>query len=139
MEIIVFLGVVLVLIGFKLWWDSRAKDRGRIINHLQSGVIDFVIYSFSAWQLFGIKNALGWVIVGLGIRWIIFDPLYAKINWDTWHVHGTSSKLDVFLMDGITFKFRKKHYTILKLGKWHFVIKLIPVAVGIFLILIPKS
>jgi hypothetical protein len=74
-------------------------------------------------QTLPIWVAIGAVITTTSWRWIAFDAIFAKINWGTWDKHGTSSKIDVWL---------------LKQGRYHFFIKLIPLAIGILIILIPK-
>jgi len=102
---------------FKLWWDTRAKKSGRIINHNLSAGIDGAIYSASAFVFSDstIIQAIGVVVFLAGLRWILFDMIFAKINWGTWHFHGTSSAFDRGLV---------------KLGKWHPLVKLIPLVIG---------
>jgi len=87
------------LLTFKLWWDKRAKDSGRVINHTRSGIIDFLgyaisIYFFCGLGIFGMISVLA---LTLDLRWILFDIGFNLLNNDKWNHTGNSSFLDVFL------------------------------------------
>ena len=69
--------------------------------------------------LSSICSALMFLMIGL--RWLLFDLAFAKVNYDKWVYYGTSSELD-------------KQLT--KLGKYHFIPKIIVIAIGITLIII---
>ena len=115
-----FILIVNILLGFKLWWDKRAKDSGRIINHLLSAAIDGFIYTISAWFFFG-WDAGGWIILGIGYRWIVFDIIFNLINGWKWNNYGKSSRLDRFL---------------LSLGDFHLLPKILLIITGLLLILL---
>jgi len=131
---IIYIIFVNAMIAFKLWWDTRAKNNGRIINHGKSVMFDGLLYVISAlgliywmdgyeiwWSIFAILAAASW-------RWIWFDAIFAKINWGVWEKYGTSSKLDVLLS-----RLKKA------IGKLHHLIKLLPALIGIILVIIWKS
>ena len=127
MSIIIFIIAINLTIAFKLWWDWTAKNKeGRIIKHGLSSVIDgslYVISSLVILGLFGKFNLIvqiGSVVLAVSWRWIIFDILFGDIYWNGIDWHGKSSKLDVWLV---------------KLGRFHFLIKLVPVAIGLALII----
>jgi len=117
--------VVNILLVFKLFWDTRAKRKGRVINHRRSVVIDGTIYAISVFLLF----RFDWIImlavffISVGYRWLMFDTLFSKINWNKWRFYGTSSRLDKLLS---------------KVGKWDTLIKIIPIIIGLILIKIKK-
>ena len=113
--------VIFLLLAFKMWWDTRAKDKyKRVINHTKSSIIDILLYTLSSILIFDKWYViLGYIILGLSIRWIFFDPIFSKINWGVWDFHGTSSTIDRFLT---------------RLGKYHFFIKLVPVLIAIIFI-----
>ncbi len=115
----IFIIIVNILLGFKLYWDKRAKNKGRIINHAFSATVDTLIYILSAWWLFGV-DAGGWIISALGYRWIFFDLLFNKMNGWKWNHYGLSSRIDRFMF---------------VVGKWHIVIKLTLFLSGIALML----
>ena len=119
-----FILIVVILLGIKLAWDWKAKNQEkRIINHARSAMVDGGIYVLSSWILF-LPNAYliaGAVILALSFRWIAFDILFNLLNKDKWDHYGTSSVLDRFMT---------------KAGKYHLLIKAIPVVVGIVLCLI---
>ena len=119
MEAIIFIVVFLILLGFKLWWDKRAKDSGRIINHFRSALIDGLIYGGSGYLLFQ-WGFIGWFVLVVGLRWLLFDLLFNRINGWKWNHYGSSSKLDNFLLN---------------LGDFHLVPKLGTLALGIILII----
>ena len=109
---------------FKLWWDYRAKNKKkRIINHLQSSLIDGGIYLVSSVLLFhnDISTVFGAVFLALGFRWVAFDILFNLLNGWKWNHYGQSSKLDLFLK---------------RCGKYHMIPKGIVLLIGIILILI---
>lgn len=119
--ILYFAIIVNLLLAFKLWWDYRAKNKKhRIINHGLSAAIDGLIYTVSAWFLFGF-DAGGWILLAIGYRWIMFDFLFNKLNDDDWDHYGLSSKLDRFMR---------------VLGKWHLVPKILTIVLAVALILI---
>jgi len=91
--------IFLAALVFKLFWDKRAKDSGRIINHTQSAAIDGVIYALSIFFLSGVDYIeMGILFVLLcDMRWILFDIGFNMINGDKWNHTGNSSGLDVFL------------------------------------------
>ena len=123
---IIFINALLV---FKLWWDWKSKKSGRIINHTKSAMVDGLLYIIASVLCFTIVRnlsfwvAIGAVIIAASYRWIAFDAIFAKINWGTWDKHGTSSKIDVWLV---------------KQGRYHFFIKLIPIAIGIAAMYTPE-
>lgn len=121
MNILYQILIINILLIFKIWWDYRAKGNGRIINHIRSAAIDLTIYLISSYLLFkpDLLLIIGWVIISLSYRWILFDAIFAKINWGVWVFYGTSSWTDRQL---------------LKVGKYHFLIKLIPLFIGLTLI-----
>lgn len=124
MNIVYYILIVIVVLVFKLWWDSRAKNKfHRIINHFRSSVIDASIYAVSSYFLFRPDwlDIAGWIFIAWSIRWVLFDGIYSKMNWDVWDFHGTSSWLDRWLN---------------QVGPWHPVVKLIPIAIGLTLILV---
>ena len=87
------------LLIFKLWWDKRAKDSGRIINHSLSGLIDVVLYAISIY-FFSRLNYIGMVgllIIVCDLRWILFDIGYNVINNRKWNHVGNSAWLDRLL------------------------------------------
>lgn len=100
-EIALFALVVNALLAFKLWWDKKAKDKGRVINHTLSAAIDTTLYLITGCILFS-WGAVGWVVIALGYRWIVFDLLFNVINNWHWANCGNSSWLDVKgdLLDG---------------------------------------
>jgi hypothetical protein len=114
-----FIIIVNLILVFKLFWDTIAKDSGRIINHSLSAAIDGLLYTLSAWVCFG-WDAGGWIVLAIGYRWIVFDILFNIINGWKWNHYGTSSKLDKFL---------------LSLGNFHLVPKILLIAIGILLII----
>ena len=116
----IYILIINVLLGFKLWWDWRAKNiHKRIINHELSAAIDGLLYTVSAWFCFG-WYAGGWIVLAIGYRWIMFDLIFNLINDWEWNHYGSSSKLDKFLLN---------------LGDFHLVPKLITLAIGILLII----
>ena len=117
---IYFIIIVNVLLAFKLWWDYRAKNKGRIINHGLSAGIDGLIYVISAWFLFGF-DAGGWIVIAIGYRWIFFDLLFNKLNGWKWNHYGRSSWQDRQLK---------------KLGKYHLIPKFALIIIGIIIIFI---
>ena len=98
MEVLIYLSIFTILLGFKLWWDWRAKSRGRIINHFRSALIDGLIYGISGYLLFGWRF-IGWFVLVIGIRWLLFDFFFNLINGWEWNHYGSSSKLDKFLLN----------------------------------------
>ena len=112
--------IFFVLLAFKLWWDYRAKSKGRIINHSLSALRDVLIYIVSAWLLFG-WDAGGWILLALGLRWLLFDLFFNLINgWD-WNHYGDSSSIDQSMK---------------KLGKWHLIPKILIILMSVVIILI---
>ena len=105
---LIYILIVNVLLAFKLWWDYRAKKRGRIINHTRSAIIDTLIYIVAAWYFLCI-DAGAWILTALGYRWIMFDIIFNRLNGWEWNHYGESSMIDKFMI---------------KTGKWHIVIKL---------------
>lgn len=119
MNILIYFCIFLVLLAFKLWWDKRAKDSGRIINHTLSAAIDGILYTVPAWFLFG-WSCGGWILLLISLRWLLFDILFNLINGWKWNNYGTSSKLDKFLHS---------------LGPFHLVPKVLLVITAIILII----
>jgi hypothetical protein len=111
--------IFLVLLIFKLYWDKRAKNKGRIINHPLSAAIDGLIYIISAWFLFG-WDAGGWIVLAIALRWILFDILFNVINDWEWNHYGSSSRLDRWLT---------------RLDVWHLAPKVILLIFGIVIII----
>jgi hypothetical protein len=122
---IFFIVVISLLLGFKLWWDFRAKNvEGRVINHARSALVDVVIYIAASGVFYPDFYAMvGAVIFACGFRWILFDAIFAKINWGTWIFYGESSWIDK--------QMAKLHE---KFGLKHLLIKLIPLLIGILLV-----
>jgi hypothetical protein len=115
-----FILAINLLIAFKIWWDWRAKSKGRIINHLQSAGIDVALYSLLTFVLFDLNDFLGILVLALSYRWIVFDIAFNLVNGWSWDHLGNSSKLDLFL----------------KKFKYPIVIKLIPIIFGVCLLLL---
>lgn len=114
--------IVNLLLVFKVIWDYQAKNKEhRIIDHARSAIIDGAIYVFAAWILLGADYIIGATLIAVGYRWIMFDLAFNLANKDKWNHYGTSSVLDRFLT---------------KMGKYHLLIKAIPVVVGVILCLI---
>lgn len=118
MDILIYTAVFLGLLIFKLIWDKKAKDSGRIINHFQSALIDGILYTLSAYLLFGFRG-VGYVVTAVGFRWLLFDIFFNLINNWEWNHYGSSSKLDKWLIN---------------LKDFHLVPKIITIAIGIALI-----
>jgi len=115
---IYFTLLVVVLLAFKLGWDYYAKNvRKRIIDHRRSAVIDGVLYTVCL-LYFGLN--FGWFFIALSFRWIFFDLFFNLLNKDAWNHYGTSSLLDKILI---------------KTGKYHLLIKLIPILAGLIIVL----
>ena len=120
MEILIYTLIVNALLGFKLWWDWRTKNiKKRIINHSLSAAIYGLLYTISAWFLFGWDSG-GWIVLAIGYRWLLFDFFFNLINDWEWNHYGSSSKLDKFLLN---------------LGDFHLVPKLVTLFIGIILII----
>lgn len=119
LALIWFINIVTILLLFKIWWDKRAKDSGRIINHSLSAAIDGLLYTLSAWFLFGWDSG-GWIVLAIGYRWLLFDISFNLVNGWKWNHYGLSSKLDKFLHS---------------LGKFHLLPKIFIIALGIILII----
>jgi len=115
--------IVTVVLAFKVVWDYIAKTNGRIISHSRSALIDVSVYVFSAGLLFypDVMNIAGAVVLACGYRWIAFDILFNLANKDKWDHYGTSSKLDLLMT---------------KAGKYHLLIKAVPIAIGLTLCLV---
>ena len=118
--------VFITLLGIKLFWDTyNRKVRKRVINHGVSSLIDGSIYAVTIYFYICTEGCtewyfLGWLILTASLRWLLFDLLFAKVNYDKWVYYGKSAWLDVQLT---------------KLGKWHFVPKLIMIGIAINMIL----
>ena len=90
-----FLLAILPLIVFKLWWDIRAKNKGRVINHTLSATIDMVLYFTIAYLLTGDLMRSGYLLlVGLLLRWNVFDIAWNLLNKMKWNYLGNYSILD---------------------------------------------
>lgn len=127
MNVFYYILIINGLIAFKIWWDSRAKNNGRTINHLLSAIIDTSFYSASAYLLFKPEwnIVIGATLMALSHRWIFFDAIFAKIHWGTWDYHGTSSWVDRMMI-----KIRDK------IGMYHILVKLIPITIGVLIIIL---
>ncbi|MGB0880940.1 MAG: hypothetical protein ACPGTO_10275, partial [Polaribacter sp.] len=92
-----------------------------IINHTLSWWLVFTINLAAALLLFwgDWQFIIGLGFIASGMFWILFDAIFGKINWNDWHFHGTSSKIDRWLVS---------------LEDWHFLVKLIPLILGILII-----
>lgn len=127
MNILIYIGIINVLLGFKLFWDYRAKNKQRrIINHSRSSIIDGTLYTVSLYALFCMSECsplfiIGGVILSAVYRWILFDIFFNLLNKDKWNHYGQSSKLDLFLA---------------KTGKYHMLVKSSPAILGIILLLL---
>lgn len=116
--------IVNLLLAFKVIWDYQAKNKEhRIINHARSAIIDGAIYVVASWLLFlpDVYTIAGAVILAVGYRWIAFDVSFNLANGDKWNHYGTSSVLDKLMT---------------KAGKYHILIKAVPIVIGIILCLI---
>jgi hypothetical protein len=114
-----FIITVNILLAFKLAWDWYAKNKQKmVINHAKSAFFDGFVYVVAAWFSFGLSG-IGWVIVAVGYRWIMFDILFNLINGDKWNHYGNSAWTDKQLK---------------KLGKWHLIPKIGVIIIGIILI-----
>lgn len=128
----IFILIVNILLGIKLWWDKRAMNNGRIINKTKSVLFDGSIYLASAIYLFyflenhSIQFIIGMIVLAASWRWIAFDAIFARINGHKdWVWYGTSSRTDImmsFLKEGI--------------GAFHILVKLVPVVIGLLLVLL---
>lgn len=128
----IYIIIVNLLLAVKVGWDWYAKNKQkRIINHFRSALIDGLLYVVSAYFLLNrmdghsLIDAVGAVAIATSWRWMVFDAIFAKINWGVFEFYGKSSKLDRFLakMD----------------LKWKYLdnlIKLIPALIGLALIII---
>ena len=115
-----FVLIVNLLLVFKVIWDYQAKNKEhRIVNHGKSAVIDGVIYVFAAWILHGWDHIVPLTLIAVGYRWVVFDIVFNLVNKDAWNHYGKSALLDRFLT---------------KTGKFHLLIKLIPIILGIVLL-----
>jgi len=119
--------VFTALLLFKLWNDTRLKNKGLVVWHILSAGIDVLLYSTVILLLPfpELKQNIGQLLIMLSARWVLFDAIFSKMHWGTWDKHGLSSHIDVFLL-----------WTAQYLGKWHFLVKLIPLSIGILLIYI---
>jgi hypothetical protein len=123
LNIWIYIGIVNVLLAFKLWWDYRAKTKfGRVIDHKKSVVIDGCIYVVSSLFLFNDWfDAIGFVIIAAGYRWLVFDLLFNWLNGWKWNHEGFSAKLDKFMK---------------KMGPWAEPIKIGVIIVGYLITLL---
>jgi len=120
MEVLIYLSIFSILLAFKLWWDWRAKTKKkRIINHFRSALIDGLVYGISGYLLFEWRF-IGWFVLVIGLRWILFDFFFNLINGWEWNHYGSSSKLDKFLIN---------------LGDFHLLPKIGIIITGILLII----
>jgi len=121
MNELIYIGVFILLLIFKLWWDYRAKNvKKRIINHELSALIDGTIYLVSGWFLLG-WSVGGWLILVVGLRWLLFDIIFNMLNGWRWDHYGRSSGVDRFLI---------------KMGKFHLAPKIGLILLGIILIIL---
>lgn len=111
------------LLAFKLIWDYQAKNKEhRVINHGRSALIDVAIYIISGYLIYKDFRIVGAILlISLGYRWIMFDIIFNLLNKDKWNHYGESSLLDKILK---------------KTGKFHLVIKALPIILGLILIYI---
>ena len=121
-----FAGIFTALLIFKLIWDYRAKNKQkRVINHLQSSIIDGSIYVASSILLFGFNlTAVAYTLIAIGSRWLLFDIIFNLLNGWKWNHEGESSKTDKFLK---------------KFGKWDMLIRVIPIIIGILILILCKK
>lgn len=116
-----FLIIVNILLAFKLWNDRRLHlDPNKKVNHPLSAAIDGGMYIISSWLLFG-WGAIGWIVLAIGYRWLMFDLLFNLINHWEWNYYGSSSVLDKFLIN---------------LGEFHLLPKIILIIAGILIIML---
>jgi len=109
-----------LLLAFKVIWDYQAKNKEhRIINHGRSAIVDGSIYVIAAWVLHGWAYIIPLTLISVGARWILFDLAFNIANKDPWDHYGESSFLDRMLK---------------KTGKFHILIKAIPVIAGIIIL-----
>lgn len=128
MEVWYYIITISSLLAFKVGWDLYSRFiRKRTINHNQSVVIDGILYTASAVWFLMIRgdyqwwDIIGFVMLAGAARWVIFDPVFSLLSGTGFHHHGKSANLDKWL---------------LQVGKGHFFVKLIPVALGLLLILL---
>lgn len=99
-----FIIFVNVLLGFKLFWDHRARVKHkRVIDHGLSLSIDMILYSGMSIFLFGVSwIGVAWVFTATMYRGLVFDLLYNLIFNNKWAYCGDSSRVDEFLdeLDG---------------------------------------
>lgn len=98
----IYIAMFVVLLAIKLWWDLRARKRGRIINHFKSAAFDSVFYIGVGFWLFGIEFG-GFVILLYWLRWLLFDLLYNKLTHKSLFYCGDNSHLDEWAdeLDGL--------------------------------------
>ena len=100
MEITIFTGIVLALVGFKLFWDNRQRNDDQDVNHGFSALMDMILYIFAAALV--TRGSGEWYVVisfvgyGASVRWLLFDALYNLVRHKKITYRGTVSKLDIF-------------------------------------------
>jgi len=104
-EMIFHFAIFLAQLSFKVFWDKRAKDSGRIINHFRSALLDIAGYCTSIF-VFIREDYIGMIsllFLTCMMRWTLFDICFNIVNKDKWNHTGNSSVLDVFLdkIDGL--------------------------------------
>ena len=98
-----FYAVFWALLFFKLFWDLRARRKGRIINHAQSALIDVALYIAAGIYFIGFWDMGAFIISCLWLRWILFDLGWNWLTGNHPFYCGENSKLDVWAdeFDGI--------------------------------------
>ena len=127
MNTLIYIAIFIIQLGVKAfgdWWYKKYQKK--IINHKLSSGIDIFIYIIAGYFFIIVPQgwttvpfAIGVLIVTLSARWILYDLLYNLINKHKWDHYGDSSLIDKLMK---------------KLGKWHIVVKLIMLGIGINLI-----
>lgn len=95
--------LILVFIIIKLVKDTKKRKAGVIINHSFSALIDTTLYWLTATVvgLFTYWPVDNWLFLkltffGLSMRWLFFDLLFSKVNYQVWEYYGTSSVMDKY-------------------------------------------
>jgi len=118
--VFIFLGLLGIKTGIDFWYKDTKHE---VINHGLSALIDFVIYVASVWFFliaspFGLSvvAGIGVVWIMLALRWILYDLQYNTLHDLPWDHYGDTSKFDKFMK---------------ATGKWHIVIKIVMLLIGI--------
>ena len=98
-----YLMTIIVLILFKVLWDSYARREGRVINHYLSASLDTGLYFLFAVFIYVLHNHeynfmmfTLMTLTALIFRWMLFDLVFNIFNYGAseWNFYGTSSVID---------------------------------------------